>query len=78
MRARRFVAPSVEAGVLFVLGVAHIALLRIVEEPDRRRTIPNPCQQLIALALRGLGVPLEEAEAITALAVYELVETGSP
>jgi hypothetical protein len=67
----------VDAGVLFVLGVAHIALLRIVEEPDRRRTIPN-CQQLIALALRGLGVPLEEAEAITALAVYELVETGSP
>jgi AcrR family transcriptional regulator len=76
LRARRFVAPSVEAGVLFVLGVAHIALLRIVEEPDRGRTIPI-CQQLIALALRGLGVPLDEAEAITAIAIHELVEESS-
>jgi hypothetical protein len=51
--------------------------LRIVEEPDRGRTIPI-CQQLIALALRGLGVPLDEAESITALAIHELVDAGSP
>jgi len=72
LRAGRFVVPSVDAGVLFVVGVAQITLMRAIEEPGRAGMIPV-AQQLCALMLRGLGLPLQEAESISAVALHDLV-----
>jgi AcrR family transcriptional regulator len=72
LRAGRFIVPSVEAGVLFVVGVAQITLMRAIEEPGSAAMIPV-AQQLCALMLRGLGLPLHEAESVSAVALHDLV-----
>jgi AcrR family transcriptional regulator len=66
----RFQIPTAEAGVLLVLGVAHVALARILEEPSAAVTLG---QQLCGLLLKGLGLPAAEAEAVSAQAAHEIL-----
>lgn len=68
----RFSVPTAEAGVLFVLGVAQMAMARVLDESSA--TVGAALgQQLCALMLRGLGVPEDEAQRIAAQAVHEIV-----
>lgn len=66
----RFKIPTAEAGVLLVLGVAHVALARILEDPS---TAVSLAQQLCGLLLRGLGLPASEADALSAQAAHEII-----
>lgn len=72
----RFVVPTVEAGVLYVLGVTQLALVRIVQEPSLALAVALS-QQMCALTLRGLGVPAAEADLIAAQASDEIVRRGA-
>jgi len=73
----RFIVPSVDAGSLFVLGTAIIALMRAVEDPDRQAAAVM-VQQLSSLLLRGLGISASESESISAAAVYQIMLSGDP
>lgn len=75
LAAGRFVVPTVEAGVLLVLGVTQLALVRVVQEPTPAFAV-SLAQQMCALILRGLGVPLAEADLIAAQASDEIVRRG--
>ena len=72
----RFVVPTVEAGVLYVLGVTQLALVRIVQEPTLAFAV-FLSQQMCALTLRGLGIPAAEADLIAAQASDEIVRRGA-
>jgi len=67
---------TVEAGVLYVLGVAQIALLRTVEDP-RLAVAVTLAQQMGALLLRGFGLTAEEADTLAAQAADEIVRLGT-
>jgi AcrR family transcriptional regulator len=71
----RFAVATVEAGVLYVLGVTQLALVRIVQEPAQTHAI-SLAQQMCALILRGLSVPGPEADLIAAQASDEIVRKG--
>ena len=72
----RFILPSVEAGVLMVMGVAQIALARIIEGGGS--TDPaDLVEQLCALLLRGFGLSPSEAQAIAAQAVDDIIRTAA-
>lgn len=71
----RFKVTTLESGVLFVLGVAQLALIRVTQEPTMTLAV-SLAQQMCALLLRGLGVPGEEPETIAALAADEIVRQG--
>lgn len=71
LQSGRFTVPSVESGSLFVMGIAQISLMEAAEEPSRTVTV-MVTQQLCALLLRGLGLPFDEAELLSAQAVHEL------
>ena len=68
----RFEVATVESGVLYVLGVTQLALVRIVQEPNRAFAI-SLSQQMCALVLRGLGVQGAEADQIAAQASDAIV-----
>jgi AcrR family transcriptional regulator len=72
LRSGRFILPSVVSGALFVIGTCDIALMHAVEEASTAVTI-TVAQQLGALMLRGLGIPIGESEALSALAIHQLV-----
>jgi AcrR family transcriptional regulator len=72
----RFAVATVEAGVLFVLGVTQLALVRVVQEPNPAFAV-SLSQQMCALILRGLGLPSAEADAIAAQAGDEIVRKGA-
>jgi AcrR family transcriptional regulator len=72
----RFHVATVEAGVLYVLGVMQIALTRIVREPSPTLAV-SLAQQMCALLLTGLRVPPAEAELIAAQASEDIVR-GTP
>lgn len=72
----RFTLSTTESGVLFVLGVAQLALIRITQEPTMTLAV-SLAQQMCALLLRGLGVPGTEPEAIAAQAADEIVRQGA-
>lgn len=74
LAAGRFNVATVEAGVLFVLGVTQLALVRIVQEPTAAFAV-SLSQQMCALILKGLGVA--EAELIAAQASDEIVRKGA-
>ena len=76
VRSGRFTAPSVEAGALAVNGTGQISLMRSVEEPDRAVMV-RLAQQLCAVLLQGLGVPAGEAEAISARAMHDLIDSAA-
>jgi len=71
----RFAVPTVEAGVLYVLGVTQLALVRVVQEPTPAYAVALS-QQMCALTLRGLGVAAPEADLIAAQASDEIVRRG--
>lgn len=75
LAAGRFSVATMESGALYVLGVAQIALIRIVLEPSLPLAV-TLSQQLCALLLRGLGVPNAEADALAAQASDEVVRQG--
>lgn len=76
LAAGRFAIPSMEAGVLFIVGAAQMALARVVREPVASMAIVL-AQQICAMLLRGLGVVGAEAEAIAAQSADEIVRRSS-
>jgi AcrR family transcriptional regulator len=68
----RFDIATVESGFLYVLGVTQLALVRIVQEPNRALAI-SLTQQMCALVLRGLGIDGAEAAQIAAQASDAIV-----
>jgi AcrR family transcriptional regulator len=76
LAAGRLALATVESGVLFVLGVAQIALVRTLQEPATGIAVMI-AQQMCALLLRGFGLAQAEAEAIAAQAADEIVRTGA-
>ncbi|MGH6963583.1 MAG: TetR/AcrR family transcriptional regulator [Phenylobacterium sp.] len=72
----RFAVATVEAGVLYVMGVTQLALVRVVQEPVVAFAV-SLSQQMCALTLRGLGVPAPEADLIAAQASDEIVRKGA-
>lgn len=71
----RFAVATTESAVLYVLGVAQLALIRVTQEPTAAVAV-SLAQQMCALLLRGLGVPGTEPEAIAAQAADEIVRQG--
>jgi hypothetical protein len=72
----RFALPTAEAGVLFILGVAQIALARVAREPSASLAAALG-QQLCSLLLRGLGLAPGEADQLAAQAALEVIGGGS-
>lgn len=72
----RFMVATTESGVLYVLGVAQLALIRVTQEPTVTFAV-SLAQQMCALLLRGLGVPGAEPEAIAAQAADEIVRRAA-
>lgn len=72
----RFAVATVEAGVLYVMGVTQLALVRVVQEPTLAYAV-SLSQQMCALILRGLGVAGAEADLIAAQASDEIVRRGA-
>jgi len=71
----RFRLATLEAGVLYVLGVNQMALTRIVQEPSSTLAV-SLAQQLCAMLLSGLRVPDAEADLIAAQTSEEIVRAG--
>jgi AcrR family transcriptional regulator len=72
----RFQVATIEAGVLYVLGVNQITLVRIVQEPSPTLAV-SLAQQMCALMLSGLRVHAAEADMIAAQASDEIVRLGA-
>ena len=74
--AGRFRVATLEAGVLYVLGVTQMALIRIVREPSVGLAV-SLAQQMCAMMLSGLRVPDMDADLIAAQASDEIVRAGA-
>ncbi|MGA0601498.1 TetR/AcrR family transcriptional regulator [Caulobacter sp. KR2-114] len=76
LAAGRFTVPDVDAGVLFVLGLAQITMVRVAVEPQ-----PEPAarlaQDLGTMLLRGLGLASPQADQLAAEAADEIVRRGA-
>lgn len=72
LAAGRFSIATLESGMLFMMGVAQVALARTSLDPSVILAV-SLAQQMCALVLRGLGVPPAEADAISAQAADEVV-----
>jgi AcrR family transcriptional regulator len=72
----RFSVATLEAGVLYVLGVTQLALVRLTQEPAGSLAV-SLAQQMCALLLRGLGLAQSEADLIAAQASDEIVRRGA-
>ncbi len=70
---QRFAIRGVEAGTIFILGIAQIAMVRIAQEPVPALAVVL-AQQLGAMLLRALGVGGPEAEAIAGAAADAIVQ----
>ena len=75
LAAGRFSIATLESGVLYILGISQISLIRIAQEPSLALAV-TLSQQMCALLLRGLGLPMAEADAIAAQASDEVVRQG--
>jgi len=76
LAAGRFSVATVEAGVLFVIGVAQLTFVRVVGEPNVAQAV-SLARQMCALMLRGFGVPGAEADLIAAQASEDIVRAGA-
>lgn len=76
LSAGRFRVATLEAGVLYVLGVTQMTLTRIVQEPSAALAV-SLAQQMCALMLSGLRVPEADADLIAAQASEEIVRLGA-
>ena len=72
----RFRVATLEAGVLYVLGVTQMALTRIVQEPSAALAV-SLAQQMCAMMLSGLRVQEKDADLIAAQASEEIVRVGA-
>ena len=72
----RFVLPSLEAGVLLVMGSGQIALARLQESPPGT-DVALLAEQLCTLLLRSFGLDQTAAQAIAAQAATDLIRTAS-
>ena len=72
----RFALPSLEAGVLLVMGSGQIALARLQEAPPSA-DVASLAEQLGTLLLRSFGLDPAEAQAIAAQAATDLIRTAS-
>lgn len=72
----RFVLPSLEAGVLLVMGSGQIALARLQESPTGT-DVALLAEQLCTLLLRSFGLGPVDAQAIAAQAATDLIRTAS-
>lgn len=72
----RFRVATLEAGVLYVLGVTQMALIRVVQEPSVGLAV-SLAQQMCAMMLSGLRVPDMDADLIAAQASDEIVRAGA-
>lgn len=76
LAAGRFRVPTLEAGVLYVLGVTQMALVRILREPSVGLAV-SLAQQMCAMMLSGLRLPEADADLIAAQASDEIVRAGT-
>lgn len=72
LAAGRFTVMSVEAGVLFVMGVTQLTLVRLVQEAAPPQAI-ELARQMCGLLLRGFGLDAADADAIAAAASEDIV-----
>lgn len=72
----RLAVATLEAAVLYVLGVTQLALVRLTQDGDLSLAV-SLSQQMCALLLRGLGLPVQEADLIAAQASDEVVRQGA-
>ena len=75
LATRRFAIATSEGGVLYVLGVTQMTFQRVLEGTNLSGAVAL-AQQMCALVLRGLGVPIPEAERLAAQASDELIRQG--
>lgn len=71
----RFALPTLEAGVMFVVGVVQVGMARIAAGGNASLAV-SQAQQLTSMLLRGLGVAGDEAARIAAQASDSLVRAG--
>jgi AcrR family transcriptional regulator len=76
LREGRFAIPTVEAGMLCVLGVTTLALVRMLSEPQPALVV-SLAQQVNSLLLRALGISANEADLVAAQASEDIVRVGS-
>ena len=72
LRAGRYNIPSVDAGVVLKIGLAHAVITRLLNGADRFEAI-TVAQQLCTLKLRALGLEAVEAEMIAAQSADEIL-----
>ena len=71
----RFRIPTLECGVLLIIGVVQVGMQRILTEPVPALSVAT-AQQLTMLILRGLGVEPTEAERVASQASDAIVRAG--
>lgn len=76
LRSGRLVVPTVEAGLLFVIGVTHSLLLAAVRNQGTAHLVLT-AQQLCMLMLRAFGMPHQEAELIASQAADRIIREGA-
>ncbi|AUW59290.1 hypothetical protein C1T17_15540 [Sphingobium sp. SCG-1] len=72
LQSGRLVVPTIEAGLLYVIGVTHSLLLSAVRYPETARTVLT-AQQLCMLMLRSFGLSHHEAELIASQAADKII-----
>ena len=72
LRSGRLVLPSIEAGLLYVIGVAHGLLLSAILGRDGTIMIMTT-QQICMMLLRSFGLPPQEAELIASQATDDII-----
>ncbi|MBA4761833.1 TetR/AcrR family transcriptional regulator [Sphingomonas sp.] len=76
LQSGRLVVPTVEAGLLFVIGVTHSLLLAAVRNPGTAHLVLT-AQQLCMLMLRAFGLSNQEAELIASQAADRIIREGA-
>lgn len=72
LHSGRLVLPTIDAGLLYVIGVVHSLLLAAVRSQDTSRTVPI-AQQLCMLMLRSMGLAYQESELIASQAADDIL-----
>ncbi|WP_199554714.1 TetR/AcrR family transcriptional regulator [Sandaracinobacteroides hominis] len=73
----RFRIPTLDAGVLLVIGIVQVGLISILQERNPALAV-SKSQQLVMMMLRGLGVESDEANQMAAQMADEIVGVGLP
>lgn len=72
LRSGRYNIPSVDAGVVLKIGLAHAVITRLLDGAGRFEAV-TVTQQLCTLKLRALGLDAVEAEMIAAQSADEII-----